>query len=459
MPIATRKPAFGIWLGVVAACALIAIALTILRPERGCTPDSQGYLSLASELSAHGRYDDAGGAPHVFWPPLYPLFLALFGPQDGCPPSRAVAAGILLGQLALFLGSVLCVRRIARDLGADPRLADGAAIVYGLTPVALVHVGRFLSETLFLALASSGFLLLLRSLTQDRRRPVRVSALAGAAGLCFGLAALTRTILLPWLLVLPVAALARRARRREWLLAFAGSLLVVAPWVARNHAACGRLGFSTAGGTNALRYAARLIASEEECQARLRARRGDDRLADPFRESDARMAVAWEIVGERPAAFARQALRTSAALWAPPVADLLQSMGAGPGPVGTLDVLRSDGPGAAARHLWRRLSAPEHRISPAAAIAVVLIGAWDLGLTALGLLGLAAWAFARAGRAASRIPGGVAFAIVTFCGLMAAAPVGAYHPRFRAPLIPALAWAAWALVSTARRRARERGDG
>jgi hypothetical protein len=450
-----RRPRWWIYPGPVILAVVLAILPGILQPERACTPDSQRYLQLGQELLAQGHYCNPDGSPHATTPPLYPLLagIATLGP--------AGRAALLLLQGLLFLWSVRSLRRLAEHAGFTRRDSWKPALLYGLSPLALVYAGRILSETLFVALLLAGLDLFFTGTGapdspggpgEDSSRTRRRWTAVGS-GIFIGLATLTRVIILPWILLWPILALTLPRMRARILIALAGAILVLSPWVIRNVSEFATPELSPAAGTNALEYAAALISSPEERSLALEQERGPHPLANPFAEGRAKGRAAWTILRARPLRFAVQVAATLPAFCAPPVMDVLQSLGAQEPPLGTAAVLQQGGAGSAVRHLSRHLA--RRPIVPVALAAAVSL--WDvaISLAALAGLGLALLTAARnrsrgggispPGREqlAAQLPLSTSGMTLIFLGslvlVLLIAPAGAWHPRFRVPLTPALA--------------------
>ncbi|MFH1144500.1 MAG: hypothetical protein V1774_08160 [Candidatus Eisenbacteria bacterium] len=456
-----------IWLAIPAA-----VLPGLLDGRRALAPDSFRYLSLARGLVVERSYSNADGTPHVTTPPLYPAVatLAVIGkgakatPADsgkGAPVTRPGAGAsarvdphgivaLCLLQALLLIGSAGSLRRISESCGYSPPISRAIALLYCLSPLPLLYAGRVLSETLFVALLLGGGSLA-ASLWAGPGRWSGVKAFG--AGALWGLAALTRAILLPWILMVPLLVLFWRGRRREALVLLLGCFCVLAPWSLRNAALGAKRadlpwGMAAAMGSNALDYAARLVASPEQIDAALAAARGPDPLSGPFAESRARFRAAWHLIADRPGRFLSQAARTFPAFWAPPIGELRQTLEGDPHGRGTLEILRERGLREAVRHTLR------DGLSP----AVLVLGAFDLAITLVGLAGGAIlvrrrFLGRRAGQAAlpsgpSASPSrarGVSIPVVwlvlsaVLWAVLLIAPLGAYHPRFRVPLSPWMA--------------------
>lgn len=458
-----------IWLTIfLAAC--IAIIPSVLRSDRACEPDSDRYLSLAARLARSGCFCNSNGSPHATTPPLYPA-LAMAA-LVGADPSLVKTAGsveyidrapvgfrcrsttssgrlLLFGvQALLIVWSAYCLARLAESFGLSQSLARASALVYGLSPLPLVYAGRILSETLFVALLMSGIWLLqrpVRAVTTPpetspptaapaRLRRVGPRLEAILSGVMFGAATLTRALLIPWILLLPVFAALLPSWRRRLILAFAGAMILIVPWSLRNLIDFGSPGLSAATGTNAFAYAAALAADDDRRDIVLDEVRGPRPLANPFAESDARVRAAARIIAARPLAFLIGAVRTFPALLAPPAPEIIVSLAGSRSDSGTLARMRERGPSSAFETFLSRL----RQSSGPTAIATVILSLIDIVITAAGLAGLfVVLAGGRRTQTARRTASIVLLGSLAF--VLVATSIGAWHPRFRAPFSPALA--------------------
>jgi 4-amino-4-deoxy-L-arabinose transferase-like glycosyltransferase len=189
--------------------------------------DERQYHKLATSL-VEGRGFAFESGPTSLRPPLYPAMVAaLWSISDSRSLQlvRAVQAG--LGLLTAWL-AYLVARRLY-----NPRVALLTAAVVAFYPALVLANALLLTETLFTFLIT-GFVLAVVMLLD---RPTAGVALA--AGLLLGLAALTRSVVWPFPLVLaPLllwlvpASVPRRAGLVALLLA--AYVATIAPWAVRN---------------------------------------------------------------------------------------------------------------------------------------------------------------------------------------------------------------------------------
>jgi hypothetical protein len=213
---------------------LFLLALTFrlffALPPPSPAADAADYLRLARGLRSGSGYVDAVGHPTAFRPPLYPLWLALTGPDVRV----ATILQSVLGAANCLLTVALASRWLA---GPAPWLAG---LLLAVDPVQAEASSRLLSEVLYQTL----FLLSLLALDAGRS-PRR----AAAAGFVAGLSLLVRSAALPVLVVMLVLCLQREAPRLKVALLFlAGSALALSPWLLRNAAVLGAPALSTQGG-------------------------------------------------------------------------------------------------------------------------------------------------------------------------------------------------------------------
>lgn len=116
----------------------------------GITYDSQHYLSAASSLLQDGVLENADGSIYSNWPPLYPVFLALFGTDEFL---------IKIGQGVVLLGIIYLTYCVVSQSITDKVLR--AFLLIGVavgTPIMLINVFVW-SEGLFVLLTLIMYLL------------------------------------------------------------------------------------------------------------------------------------------------------------------------------------------------------------------------------------------------------------------------------------------------------------
>jgi tetratricopeptide (TPR) repeat protein len=165
-----------------------------------------------------------------FRAPLYAYFLGGIYALTG----GSIAAARLV-QLLIGLGTALLVMRIGkRTLGEGVGVVAGG--LWGIYPIALRYEGDLLVEGLFIFLVMAGLLQYLRCRAESRGRGWFW------AGVLFGLAAITRPIILGIVVLLPaIDWLARRRERapgappvRSWIALALGLVLPILPVTAHN---------------------------------------------------------------------------------------------------------------------------------------------------------------------------------------------------------------------------------
>jgi hypothetical protein len=223
-------------------CALLVrAAFLLLEPETQPIADERTWVNWAVENLITPKVSFSPFRTRmIFYPPLYPYFIAVFYSLFG---SLAAVkwAQVLLG--ALLVPAV--GRAGARVFGERAGLLAAAWVAF--YPDLVWFSVHFWSETLYLVLLWWGFE---RLLAADRAPGWRPAALAGVV---WGLGVLVRETSL---YATPLAALwllarrgpGRRARAAAFLLA---ALLAVAPWTYRNWVVFRAfVPVSTAGGLN-----------------------------------------------------------------------------------------------------------------------------------------------------------------------------------------------------------------
>lgn len=220
-------------LGLILAVALAArVAVVLASPDYRPLFDSADYVRHAVSLASGDGYPQsaftASASPSAFRPPVYPYLLGATQFVFGEVETAGRLVGAIFGVLA-----VLLVYLIAQRLW-ERRTALVAAAVAAVFPGMALLSGTLIAEPPFIAIELAAVLFAL----YFRARPAELRW-AVAAGVCCGLAALTRSNGV--LVAIPVAWgvwVARPHFSRRALLApvavAAATLLTVAPWALRN---------------------------------------------------------------------------------------------------------------------------------------------------------------------------------------------------------------------------------
>jgi len=188
------------------------------------------------DLSSVKEYDPIRGIPTSFRAPLYPTFLAIVYFFSGTGFSRFFAArlaqAILLGAplapLTYFVSKKLFPPLLlgeGRGVRSE-RSARIAAWIVACYPMLLVYPLGLGTENPFFLLLLTSFLFLLLSIKEPSTFHFLLS------GLLLGLTALTRSVILPF--VLAAFCLLFFLHRKQTLLFVLSFLLVITPWIVRN---------------------------------------------------------------------------------------------------------------------------------------------------------------------------------------------------------------------------------
>ena len=190
--------------------------------------DTNAYLTIARNLALHHIFSvsnspDGQLFPTASRPPLYPMLIALLWWTNS-----PLVLVILLLQSLLGAATVVLVYLIAID-----RFNRAVAMIAGLGVAFAPMTGYFtavvLTETLFT------FVLTLAIFLWGREKLV-------SAGIAFGLAALTRPVLLPFIIALPLLSLlpSLRHRWRTYLTIAVVAIVLPSLWILRNAVVFGR---------------------------------------------------------------------------------------------------------------------------------------------------------------------------------------------------------------------------
>ncbi|MFM2376649.1 MAG: hypothetical protein RLZZ165_1746 [Bacteroidota bacterium] len=203
------------------------------------TDDSIQYLTIAENLASSGEFSQGYSPPltqDLQRTPGYPIFLLLLG---------RIPFLVLLVQHILVLVTAWLIYRAALE-SYGPRVASAGAGLYLLQPYPAIFASMVLSETLFVVLLMAAFWGFLRFWKGGGGL-----VLAGAMAL-LSLGVLVRPVAMPLLLAAVVFLSVRAVRRRSfrpssWLAIVLVPLLVVGPWMVRNHQVSGRWMLSSMG--------------------------------------------------------------------------------------------------------------------------------------------------------------------------------------------------------------------
>jgi tetratricopeptide (TPR) repeat protein len=223
---------------ITLAAALLRLALWN-QPLHQPANDEIEYLAVAQDLLA-GR----GWVFYDSWrwlrAPLYPLWLAASLWVANGDLMRAALPNILLNTLNVPLTGILA----GKLCGLRARIP--AALISAILWTNATFASLYMAETLFSFLLLILMLALIQAVHQAPTQHTASYAWITLAGISFGLAALTRSAILPFL-PLAMAWLAWQLPAHTWrerlfalaLLALL-ALLVIAPWTIRNTLAYGK---------------------------------------------------------------------------------------------------------------------------------------------------------------------------------------------------------------------------
>jgi len=238
--VAPRRAVY-LWRVVLIAAVLRAAVLWLMPFHLWM--DYQSYDELGRQWAAQGGYYN-GDHLTAYWPPAYPWLLSrlylLFGPHA----EIAVWINLLFG-LAIVLLSYL----IARDIWEE-RVARWTALLVACFPSQVFFTNLLASEMLFTPLFLTALWLSLRSALSDRLH----WWLPTLAGVCLGLATLTRAISKMYIVVIVIYWLLQIRPVRRLLattgLGLLGLAVTLTPWMIRNYCAVGAFAVNTNTGIN-----------------------------------------------------------------------------------------------------------------------------------------------------------------------------------------------------------------
>lgn len=169
--------------------------------------------------------------------PTPPLYLILVGWAQQIAGFQSAAALMLIrvGQIAAGGLLIALLAIIAHRIAGDHAVRDRAAVITAaftaLHPGLIVEAGQIVSEPVYLLLTAAAFAAFLTGL-ERRSNPLMLFALAGV---CFGLAALTRAAIVAFPLALLVyGVIVRRTLWRSLLIGGIAYALTLGSWTAYN---------------------------------------------------------------------------------------------------------------------------------------------------------------------------------------------------------------------------------
>jgi 4-amino-4-deoxy-L-arabinose transferase-like glycosyltransferase len=215
----------------VIAGAVVRIALWIWFAPIGLSIfDERDYDRIARNLVQSGEFALVAGSPTSLRPPLYPAAVAALYGVFGIDNLQVVR----LVQVVVSAITCWFIYRLGTRVFGQRVAALGACMTW-LYPSLLIFPNLLLTETLFTCLLCA-FCLLLVSALEHSGGSLR---LVSAAGAILGLAALTRSVLWPFSVVLvPLLLIAWPGRFRRRVMAATllvlTCVLVLLPWAVRN---------------------------------------------------------------------------------------------------------------------------------------------------------------------------------------------------------------------------------
>lgn len=180
------------------------------------------YLQLANNIVNNGEYilTTYYGPKAAFWPPVYPLFVAVFDQGDRLYLPFVIASSIV-GAITAVMAYL-----IGREL-FDSWTGMFAGLYSAVYPYFVVHDVAVQETGLFTCVTAVTIFLLLRAQKRGSNN------LWIFAGIALGSAALTRASILPFVFLL-IGWLLIRSRRAAVLVTMAFCVMTV-PWLIRNY--------------------------------------------------------------------------------------------------------------------------------------------------------------------------------------------------------------------------------
>lgn len=276
----------------LALALMLRTAVVFLMPFN-LWQDFECYDELGRQWAADGDYYN-GDHLTAYWPPGYPFFLSRLYLLFGHEPFVGALANVFLGTAIVWL-SYLIVKRAWSE-----REARWTLLFMAVFPSQLFFTSVLASEMLFTPLLLAAILLFMKGSSDNRWW---LPVLAG--GIVLGLATLTRSVAELYLVPIAIYWLMETRSLKQTAvrsgLALIGFVVVITPWIIRNHHAVGHAGISTNTGINLFIGNQPSSGMGYNHHAALQFD-----LWDPTQEAyidSAASAQAWEYIRENPASF------------------------------------------------------------------------------------------------------------------------------------------------------------
>ena len=227
--------------------------------------DAIGYFQIAENLQAGNGFSRCDSPPYLpdsSRTPVYPLFVLFFRQVFG---GHFSLLAIVLAQAFVAGATLIIIKKALESMSLPlmPHATAAAVAFFGVSPTFIDAIITAYAEILLLFLLAVLLLLLVKILGDGSRK----SALLKAAliGVVLGIMTLTKPVC-QFLPVIPVAILAVKKRMKECGLILAGFLLVIIPWVWRNHSVFGKADISSIDEFNLCVFTARPLIGPVEYQ-------------------------------------------------------------------------------------------------------------------------------------------------------------------------------------------------
>lgn len=187
------------------------------------SPDTAEYQLLARNVLRFHTFsvdERPPIAPSIRRPPVYPIFLASLMPLTSSRIAPAIAQAVLDALIAVMI--FLIASRAVRQ-----PFAMAVSVFYAIHPGPISATAAILSEVVFTTLLCAAALFAL--IAAERASTI----IAIYSGIAFGLAALTRSIGIVYLIAVLCVLLAYRFRRTA-VIAGISAIIVIAPWIIRS---------------------------------------------------------------------------------------------------------------------------------------------------------------------------------------------------------------------------------
>ena len=338
---------------VLAFFLRLAFLCVVLINITYLAPDSFDYIRLARNIIENSIYGSPGN-PEIFRVPLYPFLMS-----GGMLVFKAhFIPAMLIFQIILdSITAVLVMKTVCFLFKEDSEnIGFTAGILYSLTPLCIVFSTKLLSETVFVFLFLSLFVITLKLANSENIKSHLTLTCLIFMGILAGVLCLTRAVFIPLTILFLLWVVLRIKKIKYILAAVMFFFLISGAWIVRNYYTCGYMGITTVSAVNMYRYDACSVLAKThslsftEQQSKIDAELG--KISTQKEVSEYCTKKAFSVIKAHPFLYAYLQFKNSITTFLPAVNDLFEAFGFTTGERGTLGVIHTMGLIEGVRHYF-----------------------------------------------------------------------------------------------------------